>query len=399
MLGSLLEKCNPVSVDSALGRLAQKAIEKAYTVSDTYPISIRLAATFDMIVGAAFYNNITHRGWTYCKEGRQPLLIYPYTNACPQCLGRKKFYYTTGRKPESGKLGTITADVLRLMLQILFTRSGRNITVYSAVEPVDVIVQDNTNNEYLLAEIKAAPVLTFPLAAKCEPQTQLQDGVVVSTNSHKLIDNPTFKQLSLFLYLIKTHELGGRLIELPLHWNSPAPFFDAFSELLDTPNFCETYVSYWTKAFDSYVKRDISQPIFWLTNACGAPNPKPDDWPRRKAATGFESISDGKSSVGMDRTDDIKKAIYQVLKLGAEFKKDTNNIHVAIISNVHAVRHYEEYLKALHDIVWTRSQNQVSVVGDLDDNTPLFNLFDGILAFTNSEYRNTWVHDLFNFDN
>lgn len=58
-------------------------------------------------------------------------------------------------------------------------------------------------------------------------------------------------------------------------------------------------------------------PTYWFTNSCGQPIPRPDTWPHR-AGTGYESVSDSKTSVGIDRTDDIKKGTYQILKLGAE---------------------------------------------------------------------------------
>lgn len=34
---------------------------------------------------------------------------------------------------------------------------------------------------------------------------------------------------------------------------------------------------------------------------------------------------------GMDRTDDIKKGIYQTLKIGVDFKNDHENIRTALI--------------------------------------------------------------------
>lgn len=46
----------------------------------------------------------------------------------------------------------------------------------------------------------------------------------------------------------------------------------------------------------------------------------------------------------MDRTDDIKKGIYQVIKMGTLFK-DQPNIKTAIISNLPAYRHREEYVQ------------------------------------------------------
>ena len=40
------------------------------------------------------------------------------------------------------------------------------------------------------------------------------------------------------------------------------------------------------------------------------PRPRPSHWRKRRNGQGVETVSDGKTSVGMDRTDDIKKSIY-----------------------------------------------------------------------------------------
>ena len=101
----------------------------------------------------------------------------------------------------------------------------------------------------------------------------------------------------------------------------------------------------------------------------------------------------------MDRTDDLKKATYQALKIGAEGNPSSKfHFRVGIISNIHAVRHYEDYLTALQDIVWTRSQDSsVQTASDLGSNTPIFNLFDGIIALTQSQIRDEWVSKIFDF--
>ncbi|MGV0005387.1 MAG: hypothetical protein ACNYPG_01955 [Candidatus Porifericomitaceae bacterium WSBS_2022_MAG_OTU9] len=77
-----------------------------------------------------------------------------------------------------------------------------------------------------------------------------------------------------------------------------------------------------------------------LVNASGHPpqNSKNARWIFPK-----ETISDSKTSAGMDRTDDIKKGIYQVLKIGAKHASDLN-IRTALISNLPAYRHGGEYV-------------------------------------------------------
>ena len=100
----------------------------------------------------------------------------------------------------------------------------------------------------------------------------------------------------------------------------------------------------------------------------------------------------------MDRTDDIKKAIYQVLKLGAEYKPENDRIKTAIISNIHAVRHYDEYLQTVRDVIWAVDRfSSGTKAGALDPETPVYNLFDGILSFTRSDIRDEWIKEIFSF--
>lgn len=53
----------------------------------------------------------------------------------------------------------------------------------------------------------------------------------------------------------------------------------------------------------------------------------------------------------MDRTDDIKKGIYQVLKIGSSIRKETQ-LKTAIISNLPAYRHGKEYVEPFVDMLW-----------------------------------------------
>lgn len=97
----------------------------------------------------------------------------------------------------------------------------------------------------------------------------------------------------------------------------------------------------------------------------------------------------------MDRTDDIKKGIYQVLKIGAKYKTTHKNIKTAIISNLPALRHYDEYLLTIKDIVWTISKESfVSSWKDLPSDTPVYNLFDGIISLTKSDIRDPWIKEI-----
>lgn len=171
-------------------------------------------------------------------------------------------------------------------------------------------------------------------------------------------------------------------------------------ELLENDDsFLRSYYAFWSNALTKYHPKHTDS-VYWLTNACGSPNPRPDSWPKSKGGDGegYESISDSKTSVGMDRTDDIKKSIYQVLKLGSEGKPVASKwtFNVGIVSNIHAARHFEEYLESLKNLIWTNDPTGTAKkAGDLRPEHPLYNLFDGIITLTECHFRDEWLRQVF----
>lgn len=359
-------------------------------------LGCKLAALFDLFVSCEYYGSIANKGWTYCPSTPN-MLLYAYTNACPRCLGHDTFVYSKANKPESGQIGMITTEILCEMLIATFKYKGHNVQIYKASEPVDVLVYEPKTNLMVVAEVKAAPLFTVPLGCICEKITEEIDGVLVDS-SHSITDNPFVRTSELFLFFPKSAQHAENKFALDIDWTSEAPFFDAICKLImKNNNFLDFYFSYWNEAYKAYEHKERSNAIYWLTNACGLPTPRPDNWPKRRSG-GYETISDSKTSVGMDRTDDIKKGIYQVLKLGAEYKPKYENIKTALISNIHAIRHHSEYLQCIKDIIWTIDESrEINNWNQLPIDTPLYNLFDGIIALTQSDIRDAQLDSLFKF--
>lgn len=387
-----------MSLSSDVISVVGKIVKNVCTNAVKGENGLRLAAVFDLMVSAEYYNSLTNRDWTYCSETPQ-MLFYPYTSICPRCIGNGKFIFTKGHKPESGKIGMITSELLCQILITFFQHAGKNIRVYKASEPIDVILYDETEKKILLAEIKASPLLTIPLAISCEQLTESTSERERAFTQHTCVDNPNIKLSKFSLFFPQTGDKKESFIPLVIDWSLSNPFYQSILSLMENdPCFFNYYFENWKMAYNVYAKREKDKPIYWLTNGCGQPSPRPKDWPMRKG-TGYESISDFKTSVGMDRTDDIKKGIYQVLKLGTEYKPHDPAVKTAILSNIYAVRHYDEYLRTLKDIVWAiNPDGQVKQAKDLPLNTPLYNLLDGIISFTRSDIRDEWIRKLFDFE-
>ncbi len=290
-----------------------------------------------------------------------------------------------------------TTEILCEMLVSYFKLKGRDIEIHKASEPIDVIIYEPSTQLMIISEVKAAPLFTIPLSIPCEKLTEEIEGQLVDVE-HNLCDNPFLRNSQPLLFFPATDSSEERQFKLNINWDNSYPFFFAIKELCNSnKEFLLFFFNFWEEAYVAYRDKNKSNPVFWLTNACGLPTPRPDNWPKRRSG-GYETVSDAKTSVGMDRTDDIKKGIYQVLKLGAEYKPKYLNIKTALISNIHAVRHHDEYLKCIKDIIWTIDESrEIKAWSEINPNAPLYNLFDGIISFTESDIRDNEVIRLFSF--
>lgn len=390
-----------VTLTNLQDELIKSLVEKALSYANQNDIhsGMTLAAAFDFLIAVEYYTKTTNAGWLYCPSMEKPLLLYPYTNACPRCLLRGEFVFHKANKPPSGAIGKASRELLCGMLQYLFERDSRDIKIYLGYEPADVVFHDEEKNIVLLGEVKASPLTTLALAVESERQTAMQ-GEQTIFRVHTISDNSSLNQSRFNLFLPKIDGSSWSYELVGLGIKGEAIIKDWFYEgvrdaIVNDETLFARYFEFWQRAFTVYDKANnpIKDNVYWLTNACGQPKPLPEDW-------GNETISDMKTSVGMDRTDDIKKGTYQVLKLAASSKLNQSKyiLKTALISNIHAVRHYDEYLKNLQDVVWTIDKTKkAKVVGDLPSSQEVYNLFDGIVSFTESYARDEWIAGTFKF--
>lgn len=361
-----------------------------------------LAAAFDLLMTAEYYKSVTVKNWYYCPKER-PKMYYSFLNACPYCCLNQKFVFTPGNKPQSGAIGKASTFILSIVLNAYFERSKIKAQIKKSTEPVDLLVVDEESRQVFAAEVKSAPLTILPLFSETDELTAMEEGVIVKVAAHEPVSNPHFSTQPVFLGLPKGAEVSWdfeffKIDGLKTDRDWPYP---AIAKLVRETHFWERYVAYWISAYDAYKNRQRENPIYWFSNACGSPQAVSGDWPDRRTGGGKESISDSKTSVGMDRTDDIKKGIYQILKVGADGKPFSQNyaVSVGIISNVDAARHFDEYLQNLQNVVWTLDPTgSAQKVRDLPPEQDLFNLFDGIVTFTRNIVRNDWLKQTFRFN-
>ena len=400
---TILAKCPAIAQDNATElELVDLLIDtcESFAVKNNIPLGELWASAFDLLISAEYYTSISHSGWLYCPE-MEPRLFFHFTNCCPVHVLSDDFYFHPSNKPTSGKIGTATSRLLLLFIKRIFSKRGLKEEVLKGTEPVDAVVVNKDLKKILFAEIKASPLLTLSLSTPTQKLTTEVEGDIIDsghigTVNSNLYNTPVdvlVPTLENGKWVPQYFSLGGRKDKEDIYWG-----FKGFINLIKTNDvFFQKYFSYWKESFNAYYPKR-NKNIFWLTNACGTPSPLPEGWAKRRVGSGYESISDSKTSVGMDRTDDIKKGIYQVLKLGSEGKPFASewDYKVGIISNIHPARHFDQYLKSLKDIVWTNDETGRSkFIKDLPENQRVFNLFDGIISFTKTYSRDEWVDKLF----
>lgn len=261
-----------------------------------------------------------------------------FINLCSPCyINTHKWKYQKAAKPQSGVLGKLSSEVILRFIQKLYPELQEVIAV-GGTETIDAILK-HRSGLIILAEVKAAPLLTYPFLFKVEPNcTQGKHQKLTITNSQ-------LRECDSAIYLP-----NNQYINLGKVGNHLWPFQSLVNFLIDPTNnsLVKENINIWLEAKNSYTTSDRQNRMYYLTNASGKP-PKVaierDMWPKS------ESISDSKTSVGMDRTDDIKKGIYQSLKIGT-YLKSHPEYKTAIISNLPAYRHGHKYVTPFINMYW-----------------------------------------------
>ncbi len=261
-----------------------------------------------------------------------------FINLCSSCyIYQDVWSYQKAAKPQSGALGKLSSEVILRFIEKLYPQLSE-VRAIGGTESADAVLR-HRKGFTILAEVKSAPLLTYPF---------LFDVPVSCLNGHHEKVVMTASQLRATKSAILLHGVGH--IDLGNTGQELWPFKPLVDFIIDEKNtsFVQQGVSQWFEARKAYVSKDRHHKMYYLTNASGQPPKRARDkgqWPRGV------SISDSKTSAGMDRTDDIKKGIYQSLKIGA-YSHGNPNIKTAIISNLPAYRHGHEYVDPFVDMFW-----------------------------------------------
>lgn len=296
---------------------------------------------FDLMMSAAYIDASSgiEKNLEYCKHAPAAFNHHlGFTNLCSTCYNSdERWQFQKAIKPQSGAIGKLSSELILRFIKILNPNISE-VLATGGSGVADAIIKTSTGLT-VFAEVKSAPLLTYPfLFALPKSQT-------FKNHTHAVITNSQLRECSTAIFM---HE--NLYIELGKFGTPLWPFKPIIDFVVNPLNkqYVKECVAIWSNAQQSYKMKDRGKKCFFLTNACGAP-PKiakiRDGWPSNK------TISDSKTSAGMDRTDDIKKGVYQTLKIGSGLKLDPN-VLTAIISNLPAYRHRDDYLEPFTNMYW-----------------------------------------------
>lgn len=299
------------------------------------------ACCFDLVMSAAYLDATSgiEKSIQQCDGITQKYNAHVgFINLCSPCYLNKSIWsYQKAVKPQSGVLGKLSSEIILRFIEKLHPQLTEVLAI-GGVEFADAVLK-HKSGMIILAEVKSAPLLTYPFLFNI-PKTCLQgnhENAVITSSQLRACDS------AIYLH-------NGGIIDLGKVGDPMWPFRPLVNFIIKAKNskFIDSCINDWLLAKDAYCTKDRQNKMYYLANASGHPPliaKERDGWPQK------ESISDGKTSAGMDRTDDIKKGIYQTLKMGTHLK-NFPNIKTAIISNLPAYRHGEEYVSPFLSMLW-----------------------------------------------
>lgn len=336
------------------------------------------AFCFDVIMSAAYIDATSgiEKAIEQCQSIESDFNTHlGFINLCSPChVSKDTWTYQKAGKPQSGALGKLSSEVILRFIEKLSPQIDE-VVAFGGTDSADAALHHQSGMT-ILAEVKSAPLLTYPFLFNA-PESCLK-----GAHEKLIITNSQLRDCESAMYfhgvgIIKLGKVGGDL------WPFK-PLVDFFI-YEKNESFINDCIEDWLLARDAYAKRDRQNRMYYLSNACGSP-PKiakdRDGWPKK------ETISDGKTSAGMDRTDDIKKGIYQSIKIGTSLK-DNTDVKTAIVSNLPAYRHGKEYVTPFIDMLWGVDKDLQEIDGRKvlyeDD---LRRVFDFILTLEEPILRN-----------
>jgi hypothetical protein len=353
------------------------------------------AALFDLVCNAEYiHGRVTNRNWIYCNRHReeqapQVYAYFSYLKQCPKCCQDRPLdprLAGAQHKPSSHHIGEITTTTIGFFLSLLAASAIKPLRVgVISKQSHDVDAMAWRDDFLVLFEIKASPLITYPLRVKMIAPFK-EDALEgpIEVLQHKLID-VEYLMHDISLYLANLDK------DIPLgQANHPRWPYPELTAYIDHEDGLLDYLEAWGEVFLAYSvpkteRRGRQIVLGYLANGWG------------------DEIDSNKTKAGLGRTDDIKKGTYQLLKFGAYYRDGSPNLPVrgALVTNLDPLFLYADYMEKLIDARWApaRKFQQVQERPDYQEilDRDLFYLYDAVIAFNRPVTNDSQLVGCFDF--
>lgn len=309
---------------------------------------LTLSAAFDLVSNAEYiHGRVVNSKWIYCNRQGNPKAYYSFLKQCPHCsvefdLGPR--LNGAQHKPTSHHIGEITTVVSVLLLQMIAAANDEPFAVATITKQShDVDAIGYRDNFLVLFEIKASPMVTFPLVVELpEPLFTDASGEPREYSRHSLVDmNLAGASLSL--------AVPHRGWSIPLGEKTASSWpYEPMIEYFRRPQNFRDYLAAWIELYRAYSTPKTQRVgraarLAYLVNGWG------------------DEIDSNKTKPGLGRTDDIKKGTYQLVKFGSYYRDDSSALKVrgALVANLDPVFLRAGYIDGLIDIRWGQGDDFV----------------------------------------
>jgi hypothetical protein len=350
-------------------------------VQDAKSLAVALGAIFDWCLSLLYAEKTANTGWLYCPDAL--MSFYPYIKSCPRC-GRLENESISVHKPASDAIGRYTTLCLGAILSEVcrVCRNGFKVRILPTSRgDVDMLIFDATT--VVLCEVKSSPLYLLPLCVRYQRPLETSEGdEIAALATHAVITVDDLESRDLYLYLVDGTPIPIRLVR------QDSARYLSVKESRNPDRLCEmlkTVRDTWARMYAGYASRwKENEHLRWFTCGCGS------------------GVDDSKNAPGLDRTDDIKKGVYQMLKVAEKYSRGCKEkrIRVALVSNMHPVMHYDEYLKGFEDALWTRETDIQGRTGQTVsvDSDKLLPFYDMLFTLTQSWFRDERLQQAFSVE-